>query len=116
LLGTADDTIASRNVANVLIILGLLPILLWLLLLAFAFLHPGELLPWVSAGIIMFGVPLSMLSVFIAVPVMLFARNRASENTTVWTRIHRVPFFFGVVTFLVALIAGIWLVVINIRR
>src|ERR1700736_6246686 len=108
--------IASRNVANILIVTGLLPVLLWLFLLAFAFFHPGELLPWVSAGIIMFGVPLGMLSVFITVPVMLYARNRAAENATVWTSIHRVPFFFGLVTFLTALIAGIILVVNNSHR
>jgi hypothetical protein len=107
--------IARRNVANILIVVGLLPILLWLLLLAYDVLHPGELLPWVSAGIIMFGVPFGIISLLIAVPVMLFARNRAAEDSAVWTPIHRIPFFFGVATFLVAAIMGILIVTINIR-
>jgi hypothetical protein len=108
--------VASRNVANILIVVGLAPILLWLFLLALSFLHPEAFLPWVSAGIIMFGVPLGMLSVFIAVPMMLLARNRAAVNPTVWTGVHRLPFFFGVATFGVALIAAIWLVINNIHR
>ena len=108
--------VASRNVANILISVGLLPILLWLFLLALSLLHPGRFLPWVSAGIIMFGVPLGMLSGFIALPMMLLARNRAAANPTVWTRFHRLPFFFGVATFVVAVIAGIWLVSNNLRR
>jgi hypothetical protein len=108
--------VASRNVANILIFVGLLPILLWLFLLVLCFLHPEGFLPWVSAGIIMFGAPLGMLSVFIALPMMLLARNRAAANPTVWTRFHRIPFFFGVATFVVALIAGILLVSTNLRR
>jgi hypothetical protein len=108
--------VASRNVANILIFVGLLPVLLWLFLLAMSFLHPEDFLPWVSAGIIMFGVPLGMLSVFIAVPMMLLARNRAAASPTVWTRVHRLPFFFGVATFVVAVMAGIWLVINNVRR
>jgi hypothetical protein len=103
-------------VANILIFVGLLPILLWLFLLALSILHPEWFLPWVSAGIIMLGVPLGMLSVFIALPMMLLARNRAAANPTVWTRFHRLPFFFGAATFVVTVIAGIWLVSNNLRR
>ena len=99
--------VASRNVANILIFVGLLPILLWLFLLAHSLLHSEGILPWVSAGIIMFGVPLGMLSAFIALPMMLLARNRAAANPTLWTPFHRIPFFFGVATCGVALIAGI---------
>lgn len=108
--------VASRNVANILIFVGLLPILLWLFLLALSILHPEWFLPWVSAGIIMLGVPMGMLSAFIALPMMLLARNRAAANPTVWTRFHRLPFFFGAATFVVTVIAGIWLVSNNLRR
>jgi hypothetical protein len=108
--------VGKRNVANILIMLGLSPILLWLYLLALSLLHPEDFLPWVSAGIIMFGVPLAMLSFFITVPMMLLARNRAAANPAVWTRIHWLPFFFAVATFAVALIAGVWLVINNLRR
>jgi hypothetical protein len=48
-----------------------------------------------------------MLSAFIALPMMLLARNRAAANPTLWTPFHRIPFFFGVATCGVALIAGI---------
>ena len=108
--------VASRNVANILILVGLLPILLWLFLLALTLFHSEDFLPWVSAGIIMFGVPLGMLSFCIALPMMLLARNRAAANPAVWTRVHRLPFFFGVATFTLALIAGVWLVVNNSHR
>jgi hypothetical protein len=108
--------VAGRNVANILIFVGLLPILLWLFLLALSLLHPEGFLPWVSAGIIMFGVPLGMISVFIALPMMLLARNRAAANPVVWTRFHRLPFYFGVATLVGAVMAGIWLVSNNLRR
>jgi hypothetical protein len=49
--------VASRNVVNILIIVGLLPIFLWLFLLVLSVLHPEGFLPWVSAGIIIFGAP-----------------------------------------------------------
>ena len=105
--------VASRNVANILIIVGLLPVLVWLYSLALIALRPDDFLPWTSAGIIMLGAPLGMLSFFVAVPLMAYARNRASQNKTVWTPIHRVPFFFGVVTFVIALVAGLWLIIVN---
>jgi hypothetical protein len=103
-------------VANILIFVGLLPILLWLFLLGLSILHPEWFLPWVSAGIIMLGVPLGMLSIFIALPMMQLARNRAAANPTVWTRLHRLPFYFGAATFGVTVIAGVWLVSNNLRR
>jgi hypothetical protein len=106
--------VASRNVVNILIFVGLSPILLWLFLLALSALYPEGFLPWVSAGIIFFGAPLGLLSVLIALPVMLIARNRAAENPAVWTRFHRLPFFFGVAIFVVDAIAGIFLVRINL--
>jgi len=107
--------VASRNIANALIILGLSPVLLWLILLAYDVMNPGGLLPWVSAGIIMFGVPFGLLSAFIAIPVMIFARSRAAINPAIWTTPHRVPFFLGIVIFGIALIAGVLIVSINIR-
>jgi hypothetical protein len=84
--------------------------------LALSFLYPEDFLPWVSAGIITFGVPLGMLSFFVTVPMMLLVRNRVAANPAVWTRIHRLPFFFAVATFVVALIAGVWLVINNAHR
>jgi hypothetical protein len=108
--------VGKRNVANILIMVGLSPIMLWLYFLALSFFHREDFLPWVSAGIIMFGVPLGMLSFFVTLPMMLLARNRAAENPTVWSRFHRFPFFFGIATFLIALVAGIWLVINNIHR
>lgn len=106
--------VSSRNVVNILIIVGLSPIFLWLFLLALSVLHPEGFLPWVSAGIIIFGVPLGLLSVFTALPVMLIARTRAAANPTVWTGFYRLPFFFGVATFVVAVVVGIFLVSINL--
>jgi hypothetical protein len=108
--------VSSRNVANILIVVGLLPLLCWLFLLALSVLHPENYLPWVSAGIIMFGVPLGMVSFFIAVPMMMLARNRAATYPTVWTRIHRIPFYFGVAVFILALLAGIWIAVVGSHR
>jgi uncharacterized protein YqhQ len=33
--------------------------------------------------------------------------NLAAKDSAVWIRIHRIPFFFGVATFIVAAIMGI---------
>jgi hypothetical protein len=108
--------VASRNTANALIVVGLLPVLLWLYGLAFLVMHPGELLPWTAAGVIMFGAPLGFISLVLAVPVMIYARSRAMQNKAVWTRIHRIPFYFGLVTLATALITGGLLVAMNIHR
>jgi hypothetical protein len=105
--------IAGRNVANGIIVAGLLPVLLWLYLLTLVALHPDDFLPWTTAGIIMLGIPFSALSLLIAVPAMLYARNKALQNRAVWTPAHRIPLFLGVVTFLIAVIAAIWLVIAN---
>jgi hypothetical protein len=108
--------VTSRNVANAIIVVGLLPVLLWLGCLALTVLSPRDPLPWVSAGIILFGAPLGMLSFFVTAPVMMYAHNRASQNRAVWTRVHRVPFFFGFVTFSIAVVTGLVLVVVNSHR
>jgi hypothetical protein len=105
--------IASRNVTNSIIIAGLVPVLIWLYLLAFGALHSAGLLPWTTAGIVMMGIPLSAFSLLIAVPAMLHARSKALKNHTVWTPVHQIPLFLGVVTFLTAVIAAIWLVIVN---
>ena len=106
----------KRNLTNGLILLGLVPVLFWLNGLGLILLYPDELLPWTVAGIIMLGAPLGLLSLLFTVPTMIYARSRASQNSTVWGPIHRVPFYFGLVTFGVALAAGVALTVVNMRR
>jgi hypothetical protein len=106
---------ASRNVANVLIVVGLLPVLLWLYGLVLLVFDPGDLLPWTAAAIIMFGAPLGLFSLFVTAPVLMFAHTRASQNKAVWTPIHRVPFYFALVTFATALFAGMALIVTNVH-
>jgi len=105
--------IAGRNVTNSIIIAGLVPVLTWLYLLTFAALHSDDLLPWTTAGIIMRGIPFSVLSLLIAGPAMLHARSKALQNRAAWTPVHQIPLFLGVVTFLTAVIAAIWLVIVN---
>jgi hypothetical protein len=105
--------IAGRNVTNSIIIAGLVPVLVWLYLLTFGALHSDDLLPWTTAGIIMLGIPFSVLSLLIAVPAMLHARSRALQNRAVWTPVHRIPLFLGVVTLLTAVITAIWLAIVN---
>ena len=107
--------IASRNIANALIIVGLLPVHLWLFLVTYDVMHPGHVLPWVSAGILMFGVPIGLLSAFMAIPAMMFARSRAAMSPGIWTIPHQLPFFLGLVTFAIFLIVGVLIVTINIR-
>jgi hypothetical protein len=108
--------VASRNMVTALIVVGLVPVLLWLYGLAFLVMHPGELLPWTAAGIIVFGAPMGFISLVLAVPVMIYARSRATQNKAVWTRIHRIPFYFGLVTLATALISGGVLIAMNMHR
>jgi hypothetical protein len=106
--------IASRNIANILILVGAAPILLWLVMLLFNVLVPGAVLPWVSAAVLMSGVPLGLLSFGISVPVLLFARRRTTENAAVWSGIHRVPYFVGVTALCVAIALGFGVVILSV--
>jgi hypothetical protein len=105
--------VAKRNWVNAIVLFGLSPLLLWLALIVVVLLDHDRLLPWVSAAIILAGAPCFLLSVFLALPAMIGARRFASVDPAVWSRIHRAPYFFGIGVFSMALILGIWIVIIS---
>lgn len=78
---------SKRNVANIFILLGLVPAVLWLGLFAIS----GALTPWAAAGIIWLGVPLCFLSLLIAGSAWVWAHDLAKANPENWHGAHRVP-------------------------
>ena len=112
-LGAAMSPVASRNIANTLILVAVLPVLLWLCCVALVVLRPSNFLPWTGAAVILFGAPAWLFSFFFAIPLMLYARNRASQNTTLWTRSHKIPTFIGAGSLVIGLVVGIWIAIGN---
>lgn len=105
----------SRNWANLLICLGLVPMTIWIGLMALMFIARGALLPWVGASIVMGGLPVAFVSLVIAGPAMAWARKLASNHAGAWSNIHQVPFFLGVTVFTVGAAIGIWITVANFQ-
>ncbi|MBT2332318.1 hypothetical protein J7E49_00100 [Variovorax paradoxus] len=78
---------SKRNVANIFILLGLVPTVLWLGLFAIS----GALTPWAAAGIIWLGVPLCFLSLLISGSAWVWAQDLAKANPENWHGAHRIP-------------------------
>lgn len=78
---------SKRNIANIFILLGLVPSMLWLGIFAIS----GALAPWVAAGVIWLGVPLCFLSLLISGSAWVWAHDLAKANPEEWRGAHRVP-------------------------
>jgi len=78
---------SKRNVANIIILLGLVPAVLWLGLFAIS----RALTPWAAGGIIWLGVPLCFLSLLIAGSAWVWSRDLAKSNPEEWRGAHRIP-------------------------
>jgi hypothetical protein len=104
----------SRNLTNVAIYVGLVPVLFWLRVMALVIFAPDELLPWTVAASGGVGAFFCIISLLIVGPAMVLARNLAAENPILWTPIHRAPLKIGLIVFLLAVSVGIWLMLHNI--
>lgn len=78
---------SKRNAANILLILGLAPALLWLSLLAVS----SAMSPWVTAGVIWFGVLLCFLSLLISGSAWVWAHSLTKTSPEIWQGAHRAP-------------------------
>lgn len=99
----------KRNIANALMVLGLVPALLWLGLFAIS----GGLMPWNAAGIIWLGVPLCFLSLMISGSAYAWTRVMAPVCPEIWRGVHRAP------TWMAGVISGLVIcavVAINLPR
>lgn len=97
---------SKRNVANILILLGVAPTVLWLGLLAIS----GVLTPWAAVGVIWIGIPLCFLSLLISGSAWVWAHDLAKANPEKWRGAHRVP---GWVATAVAGLAVVAVIAIN---
>lgn len=100
--------LAKRNIANTLTLLGLAPVLIWMLLVAMAL--SGALLPWISAGVFLSGSYLVLLSLCITSPALMWSSSLKASHPDIWTTKHCIPaiaaklaLFFGIL-----LNVGLW--------
>ena len=84
---------SERNVANILILVGLIPTVPWLGLMAIS----SALMPWVAAGLVWLGVPLCFLSLLVSGSASVWARNLTKANPEIWRGAQRIPGWIAVV-------------------
>ncbi|MGJ7558898.1 hypothetical protein ACSFBI_33550 [Variovorax sp. RB3P1] len=99
---------SKRNVANILILLGVAPTVLWLGLLAIS----SVLNPWAATAVIWIGVPLCFLSLLISGSAWVWAHDLAKANPEKWRGAHRIP---GWVATAVAGLAVVAVIAINLQ-
>jgi len=102
----------ERNVANILILIGLTPTVPWLGLMAIS----GALMPWIAAGLVVLGGPLCFLSLLVSGSAWVWARDLAKANPAIWRGAHRIPGWIA--TFVAGLVicTVLALIAINSQR
>jgi len=80
--------------SSLLVALSSAVVLFWLLLLAASF--SGGLMPWVEAGVVLYGPALVSLAVLPGIPGIAWAHRLARQSPSRWQRIAKVPVWLGV--------------------
>jgi hypothetical protein len=73
-------------------------VLVWLLLLALS--HGGQsgLMPWVAAGVILYGLVFVAIAAIVGVPGILWVNNLARDVPPKWQRVAKAPSWIGTAT------------------
>lgn len=80
---------SKRNVANLLILCGVTPTVIWMILMPMAL--GGALFSWISAGVVLGGKYLVFLSFCITCPILMWTRSSKLSHPDIWTAKHRIP-------------------------
>lgn len=99
---------AKRNLANILILLSIVPVLIWILLMAMA--ADGALFPWIAVSLFLSG-PYIIVTLLVLVSLTSWwIRYLKENNPTVWTTPHKIPFITAkiVMLFGIAMYIGVY--------
>lgn len=83
--------VAQFALAAVLIAVAVAVVLVYLLLLTQSYAGQGGLMPWVAAGVVMYGLFFVGVAAIPGVPAVLWSRHLAAKAPERWRRLARVP-------------------------
>ena len=86
-------------------------VLLWLLLLGQSYAGQSGLMPWVAAGIVLYGLLVVGAAAFVGVPGILWARYLAASVPPKWRRLARAPGWIGTATLLCGVVVAVLVLV-----
>jgi hypothetical protein len=89
--------------ASALVTVASIMVLFWLLLLAMSFGGQSGLMPWVAAGVILYGTAFVAIAAVIGVPGIVWSRHLASVAHPKWQRLAKAPGWIGTATLLLGL-------------
>ena len=97
--------------ASLLIAAASAMVLLYLLLLALSYSGHSGLMPWVEAGVVLYGLAFIAFTAVIGVPGILWANHLARAVAPKWRRISKVPGWIGSAVLVLGFSAAIALLV-----
>lgn len=89
--------------ASALVTVASVMVLFWLLLLAMSFGGQSGLMPWVAAGVILYGMAFVAIAAVIGVPGIVWSRHLASVAQPKWQKLAKAPGWIGTATLLLGL-------------
>ena len=84
---------------------------LWLLAVLIGLDPDGGLEPWNAAGVILFGLPVTIVATLIALPGVLLNWSLAKDAPRDWTRVARLPGWLAIVVLSAGLVTSVGLLV-----
>jgi hypothetical protein len=87
--------VAQLVCATLLTATGCAVVLLWLLLLVQSYAGQSGLMPWVAAGIVLYGLIFVAIAAFVGLPGILWARSLAVNVPPKWRRLAQAPSWIG---------------------
>ena len=87
--------VAQFVCATLLTATGCAVVLLWLLLLVQSYSGQSGLMPWVAAGVVLYGLIFVGIAAFVALPGILWARSLAANAPPKWRRHAQAPSWIG---------------------
>ena len=86
-------------------------VLLWLLLLGQSYVGQSGLMPWIAAGIVLYGLFFVGAAAIVGVPGILWARYLVASVPPKWRRLARAPGWIGMATLLCGVVVAVLVLV-----
>jgi len=93
--------------ASALVTVASVIVLLWLFLLAISFGGQSGLMPWVAAGVILYGVAFVAIAAVIGVPGIVWSRHLASISQPKWRKYAKALGWIGTAALLLGLTVSV---------
>jgi hypothetical protein len=99
-----------------LVVGGIAVVVLWLALLSLSFGGQSGLMPWVAAGVILYGLTFILVGAAVGVPGILWSNHLAKEVSPKWARLAKAPGWIGSIVLVIGLVAALAVLLVEGRR